>query len=440
MLFRYRSVILTAGVFAVLSGNPLPTLAADAGQEALLREGSVEWNAMRKRKPPSMPVDLSGAKLKGRRLRKVDFSRANLAGADLSQSDLGGSDFRNADLHGASFDGSFLDGSRLQKAYLARADLGRIEAAEADFSCAKMPSVVLRRAELSNACFVGADLRGADLRESRLDYADFGKADLRAANFWLASVGGADFSGARISDETVLPTGKRGSAEWGAEHGAVFMPVAQSVTSVLAAAKPTAEKSQNTDANSVSSSLSQIANAPVVALSSQSEKSELAASPNTSPLAKTLKPLRAWHPDPTTVAYDGDQYEQLKSNVTDWNHLRESQPDMSVKLKEAPLANRRLAYADLHGADLEKVTFKCTDLEEADFRGANIKGADLRSANLEEADFRQADLRGANLWLANTSSTQFDGALVSVETVLDNGKKASQSWADEHGARFVDEP
>lgn len=157
------------------------------------------------------------------------------------------------------------------------------------------------------------------------------------------------------------------------------------------------------------------------------------------PLAATLKPLRAWRPDPESIAYDADQYEQLKSNVTKWNRMREEQPSLKVMLREAPLANRVLAYADLHEADLEKASFKRTDLDEADFRGANLRGADLRSANLQQVDFRQADLRGANLWLANTSRSKFDGAIVSPETVLDNGKKATRAWADEHAARFTEE-
>ncbi|HHE32009.1 MAG TPA: pentapeptide repeat-containing protein [Chlorobaculum parvum] len=425
---RYRFLVVAASAALVLNSIPLPLHAADAGQEAVLREGSSEWNEMRKLNP-SEQIDLAGAKLNGRRLREVDFSRASLVGADLRQSDFGGSDFRGADLHGAMLDEAYLGGSRMAGADLSGVSFERASAAEADFSRTKMPSSVLRRSELTGARFAGADLRGADLRESRMEHADLSHADLRAANFWLASTSGVNFNGALISDETVLPNGKPGSAKWAAEHGAVFMPVSKPVAAPNKAATPSFAASSKEMAGS---SATAPASMPLAGKPAPQGMSPA------QPLAATLKPLRAWRPDPKSIAYDADQYEQLKSNVTKWNRMRKEQPNLKVILREAPLSSRVLAYADLHEADLEKASFKRTDLDEANFRGANLRNADLRSANLEEADFREADLRGANLWLANTSETQFDGAFVSAETVLDNGKKASKSWADEHGTRFAE--
>lgn len=410
---NYRSIALAACAAFVLTSSSLPIYAANARQqeESMLRKGSQAWNEMRMHNPDA-PVDLAGAKLNGRRLREVNFSRADMAGANLSQSDFGDSDFRNANLHGAKLDGSFMGGSQASGADFTGASFTGVSASKADFSRANMASTVLRRAELTKANFAGADLRGADLRESSMEYADLGNADLRAANFWLSSTGGVNFNGALISDETVLPNGKPGSAAWAAAHGAVFKPVVRRVASP-------------TNASFVETPKLRAAGQPGVSVKP--------------PLAATLKPLRAWRPDPSTIAYDGDQYEQLKSNVTKWNRMRKEQPGLKIRLAQAPLENRVLAYADLHGADLSKASFKRTDLDEADLRDANLRGADLRGANLQQVDFRRADLRGANLWLANTSRSKFDGAIVSPETVLDNGKKATRAWADDHAARFTEE-
>ena len=374
--------------------------AADARQEAVARKGSVEWNDMR-RKSPGQRADLSGAALNGRRLRKIDFSNTSLAGADMRQSDFGRSEFRNADLRGAKLDDAMLAGSRLTGADMHQASLAGASCSGADFSGAKMGSTVLRRADCPEAKLRGVDLSGADLRESNLEHADLSRADLRAANFWLARTGGANFSGAVISDETVLPNGKPGSAKWAGEHGAIFAPV-------VAAPAP-------------SRAVSPVAPSP--------ER----------PIAKTLKPLRAWRPAPSAISYDADQLDQLRSNVMKWNRMRAANPAMQVRLKEASLSGKVLAHADLHAADLEKASLKRSDLEKANLNHANLSGADLRSANLQRADFRQADLRGANLWLANIGRAAFEGATVSSETVLDNGKKATPAWAREHAARFVDE-
>ena len=286
-----------------------------------------------------------------------------------------------------------------------------------------MASTVLRRADCGEAKLRGTDLSGADLREANLEHADLSRADLRAANLWLARTGGTDFTGALISDETVLPNGKTGSAQWASEHGAMFAPV-------VAASKPE-------PAGVAGAALPQAVQSATPSASSQAVPS--AAPQKATTLAKTLKPIRAWRPAPSSISYDADQLDQLKSNVTKWNRLRTEKPAMNVRLKEAPLDNRVLAYADLHGADLEKASLKRSDLEKADLKSANLRGADLRSANLQRADLRQADLRGANLWLANTGRAEFEGAIVSSETVLDTGKKATPAWAQEHAVRFMDE-
>ncbi len=425
-LYRVYGAVACAGFLLVSSASG--AIAADARQEAVLQKGSVEWNSMRE-KNPALHTDLSGSVLKGRRLRKIDFSQTSLVGADLRQSDLGRSEFRDADLRGAKLDGSVLAGSRLTGADLREATLAGASCSGADFSGARMASTVLRRADCAEAKLRGAELAGADLRESNLEYADLSRADLRAANLWLARTGSANFSGAMISDETVLPNGKPGSAKWADEHGALFAPV-------VAAPKlepPAGIAGAASSGNSQSSQPSAV---------SPTAQSVTAAAPpqRAATLAKTLKPVKAWRPAPSAISYDADQLDQLKSDVMKWNRLRVANPAMQVRLKEAPLSGKVLAHADLHAADLEKAALKRADLEKADLKNANLRGADLRSANLQRADFRQADLRGANLWLANTGRAEFEGAIVSSETVLDSGRKATPAWAQEHAARFNGEP
>ncbi len=70
------------------------------------------------------------------------------------------------------------------------------------------PGADLRCADFSEASLWLADLRGANLRE-----ADLQCADLREAKFWGADLRGANLQGAslggaKLSDETVLPTGQ----------------------------------------------------------------------------------------------------------------------------------------------------------------------------------------------------------------------------------------
>jgi uncharacterized protein YjbI with pentapeptide repeats len=393
--------------------------AADVRHEAILKKGSAEWNAMRQKEPALQP-DLSGAAIRGRRLRKVDFRHTNLAGADISQTDLGKADFGDADLHGARLDGSVLAGSRFADAKMQRASLTGASCSDADFNGAQMASSVLRRVDFESAILRGADLSGADLREANLEHADLREADLRAANLWLARAGSVNFNGAVISDETVLPNGKTGSADWAGAHGALFISADHAPEDLPES------RSEKAPEHS--------------ALPADTAQATSSVSHGKNSLAETLKPVKAWRPSPSVISYDADQLDLLKSNVMKWNRMRAADPAMIARLEGAPLSNRVLAYADLHGARLEKALLRNSDLERADFSGADLREADLRSTNLQKTDFRQTDLRGAKLWLANTGRAQFSGAIVSSETVLDNGKKATRSWAAEHAARFSDDP
>jgi uncharacterized protein YjbI with pentapeptide repeats len=63
---------------------------------------------------PGIPLDLSGADLRGRPLHNVDFSGANLRGTDLRGTDLRHTFLLGADIHGANLLEAHLSGANLQ--------------------------------------------------------------------------------------------------------------------------------------------------------------------------------------------------------------------------------------------------------------------------------------------------------------------------------------
>ncbi len=90
---------------------------------------------------PQIGVDLRGADLAGRRLRRADLRRADLRGACLIRTDLRGADLQLADLLGADFRGADLRTANLDGAlFLTQI---QVQAAVGDASTV-LPSVLLR--------------------------------------------------------------------------------------------------------------------------------------------------------------------------------------------------------------------------------------------------------------------------------------------------------
>ncbi|WP_449257740.1 pentapeptide repeat-containing protein [Chlorobium limicola] len=198
----------------------------------------------------------------------------------------------------------------------------------------------------------------------------------------------------------------------------------------------------------------------------------------------------------TGYAADPEALRMLMNKRGEWEALRQSNPSLFVDLKKAKLddanlkganlSNVSLVRAELSGANLDKANLqrsdlsmafikkadlKETDLDEstlvkanlknsfmkgASLRKANLQGANLRWAILENADLSQANLSGtvlfetslqnANLKGSNFKGATFldkadlNGALVSNNTIIPSGEKASGSWASLRNARFVREP
>ncbi|HWQ26457.1 MAG TPA: pentapeptide repeat-containing protein [Chlorobaculum sp.] len=393
-------------------------MAADSSQLAVLRKGAVEWNTMRRTNPSVLP-DLSKADLKGRRLRGINFSKANLAEANLKLSDLGQSDFQEADLHSADLSGAALSGCRFIAAEMSEVSLLGSSCVKADFSRAKLISSILRRVDFSRAILSGADLRGSDMRETVLQNTDLRGADLRGANLWRSNDGGMLVDGAIVSEETILPTGKQGSAEWAAGNRAVFKGANVSVGtpgSRVSSTLPTSEKEPQLIDVTPSRSRKQDDRAP-----------EEAVMPAT---------VKSWQPKPKSALYDSVQLDLLQSNALKWNTMRKDHPILKINLKGADLDHKNLAYANLNGADLSGASLKNADLSRSKLQKALLRCADLSNANLHKADLREADLRGAKLWRANLDRANIEGAIVSENTVLNTGRKATTSWASENKAHF----
>ncbi len=111
--------------------------------------------------------DLSGSRLTGvsmpkLNLKGVSFQDADLRRADLARVILKGANLQGANLRGVTLSGANLSGANLENAFLDNADL--------------------RRTDLRGACFKNATLSYASLRAAKVDKTDFSNANLQGAN------------------------------------------------------------------------------------------------------------------------------------------------------------------------------------------------------------------------------------------------------------------
>ena len=198
----------------------------------LVRLGADAISEWRKTQAPGerSGLDLSGATLKGARLRVLDLKFSDLSGviadaADFSRSNLRYSTMTRAslvdvDLSDASCEGADLAGARLRGSKLRRTNLRG-----ADLRGANLMDAFLPRADLTDAKLQGADLTGAYLPVANLTGAHLDDANLTRARFSnstlrRASLRGANLSGAQLiqTDLTnAIVTGCRvyGIAAWG---------------------------------------------------------------------------------------------------------------------------------------------------------------------------------------------------------------------------------
>jgi uncharacterized protein YjbI with pentapeptide repeats len=404
--------------------------AFNAAHLELLKAGVASWNSMRSTHKEFLP-DFSGAALKGKKLRGADFHNANMSGANLSQSDLS-----NANLQGALLDSAKMSYCMLIRANLEHAGLrgANLESAVLDgahLHQAILGQAILKKADCTNTDFSESDLRECNFREATLVNANLSGADLRATYLWRTNLSRTNMRGVKVSENTILDSGKYASRLWADNHQSFFV-----------------EDPPPISANQVSSA-SIVEEAPQIV---HRQKSDAPALPqqvtgstmperDTDNSKKRFASRNIWRQSdgPAHVAYDREQYEQVKSNVFDMNRMRKSNRDIRINLTGASFDHNNLSYADLSHALLQYASFKGSDLGDSDLRSADLRGCDFREANLQHADLGCADLRGANLWRTNLSRARLAEAIVSGSTILESGKKATPELAARHGLIFVEQ-
>ena len=186
-----------------------------------LNSGVASWNKMRDDHKEFIP-DLSGADLKGKNLRRVDLHNANLSRAILSQSDLSNANLQNALLENAHFNSTMLIKANLANAVLSGADFENAVMDGADFHNAVLEKAVFKKADCSNVNMMDSDLQGCNFREATLVHANLNGADLRGGYLWRANLSRARLTGAKVSETTILDTGRFASKAWAEEHSAVW--------------------------------------------------------------------------------------------------------------------------------------------------------------------------------------------------------------------------
>jgi uncharacterized protein YjbI with pentapeptide repeats len=180
---------------------------ADEQQLAVLRQGSLAWNAWKKQNP-DVRVDLSGADLSnadlrgGANLSGADLSGANLSGVYLSRHSFPGTGegfFPGSNLAGADLSGAFLFDADLAGVNLSGADLTRAHLNEANLRGAILIEAILSRANLQKANLASADLTRANLAGAGLSTADLFLANLSEADFNRANLARADLTRANLT-------------------------------------------------------------------------------------------------------------------------------------------------------------------------------------------------------------------------------------------------
>ena len=164
---------------------------------AQLEEGVAAWNRWRNSNPAVVP-DLSG--IGHTKLKKTDFSNANLHKANLREAYLNGVNLREARLDEACLRETYLGGSDLRRATLVGADLSRANLSGADLSDADLSRADLNGVASFNVKFVGAKLYGASFRDAVLCGADLSGANLVRVNLCGADLNEAIFHRTYLSE------------------------------------------------------------------------------------------------------------------------------------------------------------------------------------------------------------------------------------------------
>ncbi len=138
-------------------------------------------------------ADLSSGDLKEAVLVRSKAPMARMAGIRLVQADANGASWTDADLGDAH-----LHQADFTDAVLSRSILTEASGQGANFTRARLDTVIASRARLQESIFVEAHLMGARFDGADLTGADFTEADLTGVDFTGANLTGARFEGASL--------------------------------------------------------------------------------------------------------------------------------------------------------------------------------------------------------------------------------------------------
>jgi uncharacterized protein YjbI with pentapeptide repeats len=131
-------------------------------------------------------AQLQGASLKGALLTGAALQNARLEGASLNGAQLGGAGLAGARFQGAWLDGAQLQGASLSLAQLRGAMLIRAQLEAADLRGAQLQGAALDQAQLHGAWLAQPPFLAANLQGASLDHVFVWRADV-----WAFEVGGA---------------------------------------------------------------------------------------------------------------------------------------------------------------------------------------------------------------------------------------------------------
>ena len=150
-------------------------------------------------------AELQGASLAGARMQGANLVWAELQGANLMHAQLQGANLIHARLQGASLLGAQLQGADLAYAQLTGAHLISAHMQGASFMGAELQGASLMDARLQGANLMDARLQGASLKGARLQAADLMRAQLQGADLEYAQLKGGDLRLASLYTESLPP-------------------------------------------------------------------------------------------------------------------------------------------------------------------------------------------------------------------------------------------
>lgn len=378
-----------------------------------------EFDAIMRKHAMFRSARVGGARavLTARNLAGIDLQNCDLSHADLTGASLNGGDARGAKFNYCTFFGADLRFCNLQGANMTRADL--------------------RGACLRGAILIGADMAGADLREGMLAGTEKNGNIVPLHGDWpLFDAGGADFSGANLTDARLSGSVAIGTNFSDATMRGCRIVRARLEGSNFSGANLEGADLSHCDLTKVNMNGAILINAALNIASLRQANllnamTSLPLGPTTKDLPGRLEDLLRQHRE--WVASEGAAGAQLDISGHDMRGtklfafalLTLLRADKAVfyglnltesQLQAASLSTADMRYISAVRADFRGVVMVGTQLSNADLRDAhfeplvshqgrviksNLSKANFRYANLSGASLRQANLKGADLSYAN---------------------------------------